>query len=292
MVPDNFLFRGVSYNDKNQPVFKTQTMDGQFNDFILNHQILNLTFDKGQRFCIGWVDFENGSAHSCPENSLVDPKYDTCSACRRRTGFNPAFYNAESVSAVQQKINAQPHILYLAYFAPGIIKVGISWEKRGIKRLLEQGARAAIILDTFSSALIARQYEAKIATLDGFIEHLPSRRKRELLNIRYDAKSAESELCRAVDKIEQNLGIYFNSSRLIDTNGLFMKNSIDLSSAIDMTDKPRLAGELLAMIGQSALIKYESDILIYDLKSYVGYIASKESGEISLDIPARQLTFF
>ena len=71
-----------------------------------------------------------------------------------------------------------------------------------------------------------------------------------------------------------------------------MKSSLDLSSAIDMTAKPRLAGELLAMIGQSALIKYASDILIYDLKSYVGYIASKESGEISLDIPARQLTFF
>lgn len=124
MVPDNFLFRGVSYNDKNQPVFKTQTMDGQFNDFILNHQILNLTFDKGQRFCIGWVDFENGSAHSCPENSLVDPKYDTCSACRRRTGFNPAFYNAESVSAVQQKNQRSATHFVSGVFCAGYYKGG------------------------------------------------------------------------------------------------------------------------------------------------------------------------
>ena len=113
----------------------------------------------------GWVDFDNHCSQVCPDGATVDEKYENCLKCRNRTGFNPAFYHADSVSAQQEKINQQPHFVYLAYFAPGVIKVGISQEERGIRRLLEQGARLAVKLETFASALIARQYEAKIAGL-------------------------------------------------------------------------------------------------------------------------------
>src|SRR5690606_9718124 len=136
-----------------------------------------LSLDPTKRYCVGWHDLATGESHPCPENAATDKKYETCPACQRRTGFNPAFYHADKVSVKQEARNAEPHHLYLAYMGENYIKVGISWGKRGIKRLLDQGARAGLILETFPTALIARQYEAKIARIDGIHETTSTRIK-------------------------------------------------------------------------------------------------------------------
>ncbi len=160
-MPSDFLLAYASFNADSQPFIDCQ-IDGEIKRRELFGQDLSLEFDFLTKYCTGWVDFENHCSQVCPDSATVDGKYENCLKCRDRTGFNPAFYNADSVSAQQEKINQNPHFVYLAYFAPGVIKVGISQEKRGIRRLLEQGARLALKLETFSSALIARQYEAKI----------------------------------------------------------------------------------------------------------------------------------
>lgn len=142
---------------------------------------LALSFATQQRFCTGWHNLEDGSNHPCPDTSKVDDKYDQCAACQQRTGFNPAFYNATSVSPQQEKRNAEPHILYLAHFGGTTTKVGISYANRGRARLLEQGARSALILETFPTAHIARNYEARIAALPGIAETLQLRKKNRLI---------------------------------------------------------------------------------------------------------------
>ena len=179
-MPDDFLLAYASFNADNQPFIDCQIGD-EIKRRELLEQDLSLEFDFSTKYCTGWVDFENHCSQICPDSATVDGKYENCLKCRDRTGFNPAFYNADSVSAQQEKINQNPHFVYLAYFAPGVIKVGISQEERGIRRLLEQGARLALKLETFSSALIARQYEAKIARLDGIVETMPIHKKLELI---------------------------------------------------------------------------------------------------------------
>ncbi len=124
---------------------------------------------------------ETGVLHTCPDTLKVENKYEQCSGCQKRTGFNPAFYNATSVSEQQEARNAEPHTLYLARFGTNTLKVGISYAKRGNSRLLEQGARDALILDTFPSAHIARQYEAKIAALPNVVETVQLQTKNSRL---------------------------------------------------------------------------------------------------------------
>lgn len=290
-MPDDFLIAYASFNADNQPFIDCQIGD-EIKRRELFGQYLSLEFDFSTKYCTGWVDFDNHSSQICPDSATVDGKYENCLKCRDRTGFNPAFYNADSVSAQQEKINQNPHFVYLAYFAPGVIKVGISQEERGIRRLLEQGARLALKLETFSSALIARQYEAKIARLDGIVETMPIHKKLELIKQPFERADGEKKLQQKLLEIEQKVGVSFPKAELITCEDYFQTASVDLTRVILMKDKPQLVGHVLSVIGSIAITDYDSNLLAYNLKRYIGYRAQKISEPIELELPSEQLTLF
>lgn len=288
---DDFLLTYVSFNADNQPFIDCQ-IDGEIKRRELFGQDLSLEFDFSTKYCTGWVDFENHSSQICPDSATVDGKYENCLKCRDRTGFNPAFYNADSVSAQQEKINQNPHFVYLAYFAPRVIKVGISQEERGIRRLLEQGARLALKLETFASALIARQYEAKIANLSGIMETVAASKKLGMIKQPLDRVAAETALADTLTHIQQKLGLDFPNRTLIMCEDYFQTASIDLTRVILMKDKSQLVGHVLSVIGSIAITEYDGNLLGYNLKKYIGYRAQKITEPIELELPSEQLTLF
>lgn len=290
-MPDDFLLAYASFNADNQPFIDCQIGD-EIKRRELFGQDLSLEFDFSTKYCTGWVDFENHCSQICPDSATVDGKYENCLKCRDWTGFNPAFYNADSVSAQQEKINQNPHFVYLAYFAPGVIKVGISQEERGIRRLLEQGARLALKLETFSSALIARQYEAKIASLDGIMETVAASKKLGLIKQPLDTAAAERALADALARIQQKLGLDFPNCQLIMCEDYFQTASVDPTRIILMKDKPQLVGHVLSVIGSIAITEYDGNLLGYNLKKYIGYRAQKITEPIELELPSEQLTLF
>ena len=227
-----FLLSYASFDTENRPFLEWQVDGKTERDDVLGQE-LSLAFDFSAKYCTGWVDFDNHCSQVCPDSATVDGKYGNCLKCRNRTGFNPAFYNADSVSVQQEKINQQSHFVYLAYFAPGVIKVGISQEKRGIRRLLEQGARLALKLETFSSALIARQYEAKIARLDGVVETMPIHKKLELIKQHFDRADGEKKLQQKLLEIEQKIGVSFPKAELITCEDYFYTAGVDLTRVVD-----------------------------------------------------------
>ena len=291
MLPSEFLLSYASFNADNKPFVECQVGD-KIERYELFEQNLSLEFDFSTKYCTGWVDFENRCSQICPDHATVDEKYENCLKCRNKTGFNPAFYNANSVSVQQEKINQNPHFVYLEYFAPGVIKVGISQEERGIRRLLEQGARLAIKLETFSSALIARQYEAKISKLDGIAETLPVSKKMELIKLPFDRATGERELRQKLLEIEQKIGVSFPKSELIPCEDYFQTAGVDLSRVVLMKNYGQLVGHVRSVIGSIVITDYGGQLLAYNIKKLIGYRAQKVDGEIGLDLPAEQLTLF
>ena len=290
-MPDDFLLTYASFNAENQPFIDCQ-IDGEVKRRELFGQDLSLEFDFSTKYCTGWVDFDNHCSQICPDSATVDGKYENCLKCRDRTGFNPAFYNADSVSAQQEKINQNPHFVYLAYFAPGVIKVGISQEERGIRRLLEQGARLALKLETFSSALIARQYEAKIARLDGVVETMPIHKKLELVKQPFNRADGEKKLQQKLLEIEQKIGISFLRSELIPCEDYFHTTGVDLTRVVLMKDQNQLTGRVRSIIGPILITDYDGQLLAYNMKKFIGYQAQKITGDIELELPSEQLTLF
>ena len=290
-MPDDFLLAYASFNADNQPFIDCQ-IDDEIKRRELFGQDLSLEFDFSTKYCTGWVDFENHCSQICPDSATVDGKYENCLKCRNRTGFNPAFYNADSVSAQQERINQNPHFVYLAYFAPEVIKVGISQEERGIRRLLEQGARLALKLETFSSALIARQYEAKIASLDGIVETMSIHKKLELIKQPFERATGEEKLQQKLLEIEQKIGVSFPKSELIPCEDYFQTNGIDLTRAVPMKDQNQLAGRIRSIIGPILITDYDGQLLAYNVKKFIGYQAQTIDGAINIEIPSTQLTLF
>lgn len=290
-MPDDFLLAYASFNADNQPFIDCQIGD-EIKRWELFGQDLSLEFDFSTKYCTGWVDFENHCSQICPDSATVDGKYENCLKCRDRTGFNPAFYNADSVSAQQERINQNPHFVYLAYFAPGVIKVGISQEERGIRRLLEQGARLALKLETFSSALIARQYEAKIARLDGVVETMPIHKKLELIKQHFDRADGEKKLQQKLLEIEQKIGVSFPKAELITCEDYFYTAGVDLTRVVLMKDQNQLAGRVRSIIGPILIVDYDGQLLAYNVKKFIGYQAQTIDGVISIEIPSTQLALF
>ena len=291
MLPSEFLLSYASFNADNKPFIECQVGD-KIERHELFEQDLSLKFDFSIKYCAGWVDFENRCSQICPDHATVDEKYENCLKCRDKTGFNPAFYNANSVSAQQEKINQNPHFVYLAYFAPNVIKVGISQEERGIRRLLEQGARLAIKLETFSSALIARQYEAKISKLDRIAETLPVHKKMELIKQPFNRADGERELRQKLLEIEQKIGVSFPKSELIPCEDYFQTAGVDLSRVVLMKDCGQLVGRVRSVIGSIVITDYDGQLLAYNIKKLIGYRSQKVDEEIELDLPTEQLTLF
>lgn len=290
-MPEEFLLSYASFDAENRPFLEWQ-IDGKAERRDVMGQELSLAFDLSTKYCTGWLDFDNHCSQICPDGATVDEKYENCLKCRNRTGFNPAFYHADSVSAQQEKINQTPHFLYLAYFSPEVIKVGISQEARGIRRLLEQGARVALKLETFASALIARQYEAKIASLSGIMETVAASKKLGLIKQPLNTTVAEQALADALVRIQQKLGLDFPHRTLIMCDDYFHTEGRDLSDVIDMTGNKVLAGTVVSVIGSVLITEYDGQLLVYNLKKFIGHRAQTAQGMVDLEMPNRQLTLF
>ena len=290
-MPEEFLLRYASFDAENRSFLEWQ-VDGKIERGDVMGQELSLAFDVSTKYCTGWLDFDNHCSQACPDGATVNEKYENCLKCRNRTGFNPAFYHADSVSVQQEKINQTPHFLYLAYFSPELIKVGISQEARGIRRLLEQGARVALKLETFASALIARQYEAKIASLNGIMETVAANKKLGLIKQPLNTTVAEQTLADALMRIHHQLGLDFPSRTLIICEDYFHTEGRDLSNVIDMTGNTVLTGTVVSVIGSVLITEYDGQLLAYNLKKFIGHRAQVVQGTVDLEIPNTQLTLF
>jgi hypothetical protein len=288
----SYLLSGVGFSANEKPVLTLQR-DGQFVHYEPLGAELTLRFSTAERFCVGWRDLSTGELSCCPDTLAVESKYEQCSACQQRTGFNPAFYNANSVSSQQEARNQEPHILYLARFGKGVVKVGISHARRGISRLLEQGARDALILDTFPTAHIARQYEAKIAAMPGIIETLQLRKKLSLIEAPYDHEEGKKELNKVKAQIEEALKVTFTGSDIKNLDPLFFPEGIpQLSDSFCSSDQQILSGRVIGSLGTLLFCHYNDTPVYMPLKKYVGYTIELLHTQTPFELPARQASLF
>ncbi|MDO4870725.1 MAG: DUF2797 domain-containing protein [Candidatus Saccharibacteria bacterium] len=289
------IFSHIGYSKDEKPFWIiNKPQEATASDIVFGEDIY-LEFNTRQRFCIGWHDLETGENHPCPDHATLEPKYEQCQKCQGLTGFNAAFYNADSVSEVQQRRNAQPHFVYLAYFSPNFTKVGISYAGRGFARLLEQGARQAIILETFNSALVARQYEAEIGHLNKFVENVKISKKIELLSESYDSESAKESLLKAKTEVEQALKTEFKQSQWLDLDAHYFIDDFDksrLSTLADLTGTDKITGKIVGLVGSTLLCDYQNTVVALPLKKLTGYPFTMKNQIGEIELPNQQFSLF
>lgn len=287
-----YLLTHVGFSKNEEPTLVLRKNNDQIT-FQPIGNCVTLSFDTVQRHCTGWYDMRTGESHPCPDSSQIGEKYEQCPACQQRTGFNPAFYHATSVSAQQEERNLEPHILYLAHFASGVVKVGISHAARGRARLLEQGARSAIVLETFPTAHIARQYEAQIAALPDIAETLLLRKKIAALSTPYTTINAAKELNDTRTRVETTLGKSFSQNELHHLDTTFFPSSLpEFADAFETSHLNMVSGRVIGMLGCLLFCTQQDTPVFLPLKKYTGYEVTLSHEEKPIDLPARQISLF
>lgn len=287
--PATRILIDVGYTHDKKGVVTLQEAD----TFTYVHPVdrdLTLTADTSTHYCTGWRDMAAKERFVCPESATIADKYEQCATCQRRTGFNPAFYHASSVSKQQERRNQEPHSLYLAYFGDEIIKVGIAHAPRTMVRLLEQGALSAVELETFPTALVARQYEAKIAQLPGIVESVTSKRKLKALGKPYSQLAAERSLNKAIEHIATLHLTFTNLGRHHLTN-IYMPNGWqDLAMA--HTRSTMVSGHVLGLIGGVVAVENAGNLFALPLRSLRGYKVALDDSVHPLEAPPTQTSLF
>ncbi|KUL50051.1 DUF2797 domain-containing protein [Streptomyces sp. NRRL S-1521] len=120
----------------------------------------------GERRCVG------ARGNACPLRAVV-PGRATQARCPECARLDRAF----SVAADGVPDDPRTYRVYLAWFGPGTVKVGITAEERGSVRLLEQGAVAFCWLGR-GPLMAARRTEELLRAALGVPDRVPYARKR------------------------------------------------------------------------------------------------------------------
>lgn len=143
----------------------------------------------GARRCVGvW---RGGRRTWCPAAAVVaDGRHSArCASCE-------ALDRSSSVAADTALDDPRPFALYLAWFGPGLLKLGITAAERGQARLLEQGALAHTWLGQGPLAGV-RRAEAALGTAVGVPDRVPARAKHAARAAGWDPEAAAGELAGA-----------------------------------------------------------------------------------------------
>lgn len=217
------------------------------------------------------------SSTQCPdcfEKALTLP----CLRCTGERCRNPARRH----SCVQP----ENHALYLASFAPGVLKVGVArWDRR-VERLAEQGARAAIICGRDDGQMV-RRAEAQIKRISGIPDRLQTTEKLRHLTVAGDTQKMEEEMIDVLAGLKRRM-----RAKWIEPERVALPQVEVLPVAprlLDLKPGVTLRGEIEAISGQVALVRSDANELVaieapalagYELEPLAAHQGS--NGQLSL----------
>ena len=240
--------------------------------------------DRNKKHCVGWYDVATHTNHVCEASRSVETKYDSCFECRKKTGFNPAFYNASEISSVQQNYNNKPHSVYVSYFGNGIAKAGIMSDSRGLERLFEQGALFYCIVGTFENADAAHKVENSLIS-NGLKNSVTKKQKEKVLSKIFN----KYEELQAFTNILKNLELA--DKQIVSNLDQFFFGNYPSKSIEPIGDNP-ISGLVRGVMGRYLVLENNDRLYGFWLSDLSGYKVelSKEISEIKSE--AEQVSLF
>lgn len=233
-----------------------------------------------KRYCTGY--YKDGQLNICKLAGddgigveLDSETHDQCRVCEKIQGFKNAFFFKGEANENAQKHLSQLHYIYLAYFEPGIIKVGTAAESRKYIRPIEQDGLIYSYIAQ-SDGFNIQKLERFISKNIGVTEYVKSGHKFKFLSQRPNSENAENLIKSTFQKIEMLLG----------TNEDFQGWLFDSIKIIDVSEKPPfyfptervnliknyeiLSGNYLGLRGRYLLLNNYGKIVAFDTRPIIG----------------------
>ncbi|MET8679058.1 DUF2797 domain-containing protein [Streptomyces sp. NPDC004647] len=246
----------------------------------------------GTRGCTGvW---RGGHRTLCPVAATVPVRSTNaqCADCARLD-------RSRSVAADTRADDPQPYAVYLAYFGPGLLKVGITAAARGSARLLEQGAVAFSRLGT-GPLMAARRTEELLGAALGVKDRIPYREKRAVRAVLPPVGERFAELASLHARVAALPGWPGSMERApfepVDHTGVFGLDRLAARAGADgiseitgLEDGVTLAGELLGAAGPDLHLGTESGVLVADARLMAGWRLRTADSATGTTAPKRTL---
>ncbi|MET7679522.1 DUF2797 domain-containing protein [Streptomyces sp. NPDC005423] len=222
--------------------------------------------EGGGRTCGG------ARGHPCPVRAAVSARSTgaRCEECARLD-------RAHSVAADTIADDPRPYHVYLAWFGPGMVKVGITAEERGAARLLEQGAVCFSWLG-LGPLMAARRSEELLRAALRVPDRIPYGDKRA---VRSALPGTETERTaelrelhgRAVALPEWPESLRREPCQPVDHSGVF--GLTDLPAAVgevrELVAGGAVCGELVAAAGPDLHLATGRGIVVLDTRLMTGW---------------------
>ncbi|MFI8947854.1 DUF2797 domain-containing protein [Streptomyces sp. NPDC053750] len=243
--------------------------------------------EGGERTCVG------ARGHACPAGVAVSGRSTgaRCEECARLD-------RAHSVAADTIADDPRPYRVYLAWFGPGLVKVGITAYERGAARLLEQGAVCFSWLG-HGPLMAARRTEELLRAALRVPDRIPYAHKRA---VRAGLPGSEEERAAEIAELHARavgLGGWPESLtpeafRAVDHVGLFGiepsgRGPAAVGEVVRLVAGGAIGGELVAVAGPDLHLATERGVVVLDTRLMTGWELVAVSGE-ACAVPVREFT--
>lgn len=185
---------------------------------------------SNEKICIGYKS--EGKYYHCPLRTKVEGTHTQCFHCEKQEGFKAAFIFGQKPNENASKYLSQKHFIYLAWFAPNLIKVGTSSESRQYVRPIEQDALVYTFIAEADGFNI-QKLERTISNEFSITENVRSNHKLKYLDYRSKDNSSIQLLEDTAKKI------FARFSKSADFSDWMFKDW-ERSRIIDLRDLPNL----------------------------------------------------
>ncbi|MFJ6797399.1 DUF2797 domain-containing protein [Streptomyces sp. NPDC091268] len=239
---------------------------------------------RGERRCLGVR--RAGKWTACPTGSTVPARAGQaqCPECAR---LDRSF----SVAADTNAADPRPYRVYLAWFGPGMVKVGITAEERGSARLLEQGAVSWTWLGR-GPLMAARRTEELLRAALGVPDRIAYARKRAVRGRLPEAH----ERAREVAELHARAAGLSGWPESLERLACEVVDHADVFGLDTMAPPARVVTELAAggsvaglLVGAAGPDLHFADGLVLDTRLLGGWELAAGSAAATTDVPCADI---
>ncbi|WP_330305714.1 MULTISPECIES: DUF2797 domain-containing protein [unclassified Streptomyces] len=239
--------------------------------------------DGGVRTCVG------ARGHDCPVRAAVSGRSTgaRCEECARLD-------RAHSVAADTIADDPRPYRVYLAWFGPAMVKVGITRVERGSARLLEQGAVTFSWLGE-GPLMAARRAEELLRAALKVPDRIPYADKRAVRA----ALPGPGERVAEIEELHARVGrldAWPESLRRapfepVDHTDVFGLTGIPAMEGVvsELAAGGVVSGELCAAAGPDLHLATGRGVVVLDTRLMTGWELTGVGGEAGLTVPVREM---
>ncbi|MFF8843575.1 DUF2797 domain-containing protein [Streptomyces sp. NPDC015127] len=239
---------------------------------------------EGERRCVG------ARGNPCPLCAQVSARATQarCAECARLD-------RVHSVAADGVPDDPRTYRVYLAWFGPGMVKVGITAEERGAARLLEQGAVVFSWLGR-GPLMAARRTEELLRAALGVPDRIPYSTKRAVRAALPPVAERAAEVvelhARAVALGEWAGSLERMPCEVVDHAAVFGLDGLPAATGVvrELADRGVVAGRLLAVAGPDLHLRTAGDaVVVLDTRLMTGWSLLGADPGAPISVPVTDL---